>query len=150
MGGADFGDARLAERLVHLVDCLSEHPTASIPHACGSWAMPQATYRFFDHPRVTPDAVLAPHRQQTVRRVAEHPVILAVQDTTVFNLTLHRQTRGLGPIGQAGLSGFFRHSCRAVSPEGGPLGLLGGTTWVRPPESKDSHRTPKQRPLADK
>jgi hypothetical protein len=112
--------------------------------------MPQATYRFFDHPRVTPDAVLAPHRQQTVRRVAEHPVILAVQDTTVFNLTLHRQTRGLGPIGQAGLSGFFRHSCRAVSPEGGPLGLLGGTTWVRPPESKDSHRTPKQRPLADK
>ena len=149
-GGADFGDARLAQRLVRLLDCLSEHPTASIPHACGTWAHTKAAYRFFDNPRVTAAAILAPHRQQTVRRAAAYPVILAVQDTTVFNLTLHRHTQGLGPIGQAGLSGFFLHSCLAVSPDGVPLGLLGSTTWVRPPESKDSHRTHKHRPIGDK
>ena len=45
-------------------------------------------------------------------------MILAVQDTTIFNFTLHRRTEGLGPIGQAGLSGFFRHRCLAVSTEG--------------------------------
>ena len=77
-------------------------------------------------------------------------MILAVQATTVFSFTLHRRTQGLGPIGPAGLSGFFLHSCLAVSPDGVPLGLLGGTTGVRPPESQDSHRTHKQRPLADK
>jgi len=107
VGGAALGDARLAQRLVPLLDCLSEHPTASIPQACGTWAHTKAAYRFFDNPRVTPAAILAPHRQQTGRRVAAYPVILAVQDTTVFNLTLHRHTQGLGPIGQAGLSGFF-------------------------------------------
>jgi len=149
-GGADFGDARLAQRLVHLLDGLSEHPAASIPHACGTWAQTKAAYRFFANRRVTPAAILAPHRAQTVRRAAEFPVILAVQDTTVFNFTLHRQTQGLGPIGQTGLSGWFLHSCLAVSPEGVPLGLLGGTTWVRPPDSKDSHRTHKRRPLAEK
>jgi hypothetical protein len=149
-GSADFGDARLAQRLVHLLDRLSEPPTSSIPHACGTWAPTKAAYQFFDNPRVTAAAILAPPRQQTVRRAAAYPVILAVQDTTVFNLTLHRPTQGLGPIGQAGLSGFFRHSCLAVSPDGVPLGLLGGTTGVRPPASKDSHRPHKQRHLADK
>ncbi|MCL6562512.1 MAG: transposase [Firmicutes bacterium] len=33
-----MGDARWAQRLVHLVDRLSEHPAASIPQACGTWA----------------------------------------------------------------------------------------------------------------
>lgn len=60
VGGADFGDARLAQRLVHLVDCLSEHPAISIPQACGTWAHTKAAYRFFDNPRVTPAAILAP------------------------------------------------------------------------------------------
>jgi len=139
-GGADFGDARLAQRLVHLLDGLSEHPAASIPHACGTWAQTKAAYRFFANRRVTPAAILAPHRAQTVRRAAEVPVILAVQDTTVFNFTLHRQTQGLGPIGQAGLSGFFRHSCRAVSPVGSTATGGDRLPWRRAPPSTDGRR----------
>lgn len=150
VGHADFGDARLTQRLLQLIECLSDHPEASIPQACETWAMTKAAYRFFTNPRVSPAAIVAAHRATTVQRVAEHSLILAVQDTTTFNFTLHRQTQGLGPIGQAGLSGFFLHSCLAVAPDGVPLGLLGDTTWVRPPESKDSHHTHKHRPLADK
>ena len=106
-GGAALGGARLAQRLVPLLDCLSEHPTASIPQGGGTWAQTQVAYRFFDNPRVTPDAILTPHRAETVQRAAKYPVILAVQDTTVFNFTRHRHTPGVGPIGQAGLSGCF-------------------------------------------
>lgn len=65
-------------------------------------------------------------------------------------MTLHRQTQGWGPIGQAGLSGFFLHSCLAVAPDGVPLGLLGGTIGARQPESRESHRPHKHRPLAEK
>lgn len=54
--------------LVHLLDGRSEPPTAAIPQACGTWAHTKAAYRFFDNPRVTPDAIMAPQRQQTVRR----------------------------------------------------------------------------------
>ncbi|MCY0879657.1 MAG: transposase DNA-binding-containing protein [Firmicutes bacterium] len=103
-------------------------PAASIPQACGTWAQTQAAYRFVDHPRATPAAILAPHRAEKVQRTAKYPVILAVQDTTVFQCTRHRHTPGVGPMGHAGLSGLFLHSCLAVSPEGVPLGLLGGTT----------------------
>jgi hypothetical protein len=36
VGGAALGEAGLAQRLVPLLDGLSEHPTAAIPQAFGS------------------------------------------------------------------------------------------------------------------
>jgi hypothetical protein len=74
-GGAALGDARLAQRVVPLLDGLSEPPTASIPQAGGTSAPTQAAYRFCDPSRVPPDAMLAPHRQQMVRRGAESSVL---------------------------------------------------------------------------
>jgi hypothetical protein len=68
----------------------------------------------------------------------------------VFHVTLPRHTQGLGPLGQSGLPGFFLPACLAVRPDGVPLGLLGGTTGVRPPASKDRQRTHQPRPRADK
>jgi hypothetical protein len=150
VGGADVGDARWAQRWVHLVDGLSEHPAPSIPQAGGTWAHTKAADRFFDNPRVTPAAIRAPPRAETVQRAAESPIILAVQAPTVFHLPLPRHPPGVGPLGPAGLAGFFRPSCLAVSPDGGPWGRLGGTPGVRPLASKDSPRPHKQRPLADK
>ena len=150
VGSALLGDARLTPRLVPRVDTLIQPPPASLPEACGSWADTKAGYRVFDNDRVTPAAILAAHRDATVTRVREHAGILAVQDTTTFNFTLHRKTTGLGPIGQAGLSGFLLHPCLAVSTDGVPLGLLGAEQWARDPESKDSRRTHKKRPLEDK
>jgi len=126
VGGADFGDARLTQRLVQLIHGLSERPDSSLPQAGESWAMTKASYRFFANPRVTPAAIVAAHRRTTVQRVAQYPVILAVQDTTTLNFTLHRHTQGLGPMGQAGLSGFFLHSCLAVSPRASPWGCWAG------------------------
>lgn len=67
--------------------------------------MTQARYRFFAHPRVTPAAIVATHRGATIRRGAEHLVILAVQDPMTLNLPLHYHTLGLNPIGQAALAG---------------------------------------------
>jgi len=150
VGHADFGDARCIQRLLPLVECFSDHPEVSIPQACETWAMTKAAYRFFTHPRVSPAAILAAHRATTVQRVAEHSRILAVQDPTTFNFPRHRQTPGVGPMGQAGLSGFFLHSWLAITSDGVQLGLLVDTTGVRPPESKDSHHPHKHRPLADK
>ena len=42
--------------------------------------------------------------------------------------------------------GLFLHACLAISPEGVPLGFLGGWTGVRPSESNDRHRTPHTAP----
>ena len=149
-GRAEFGDARLTQRLISLVDSRVEHPEKSLPEALGQWNATKAAYRFFDNDKVTVKAIYDSHRDATLEAIKGHPVILAIQDTTVFNYTVHRKTEGMGPIGKTGLSGFFLHSCLAVSPEGVPLGILSHRMWVRPPESKDSHNTHKNRPLDDK
>jgi hypothetical protein len=55
-----------------------------------------------------------------------------------------------GPDWPSGAVGLFPPLVSGAKPEGIPLGLLGGTPWVRPPESKDRHRTHKHRPIGDK
>ena len=149
-GAANFGDVRLTQRLVSLVAKLAEHPANSLPEALGRWSDVKAAYRFFDNEKVTVEAICNAHKKATLDRVKQQQLILAVQDTSVFNFTPHRATEGLGPIGELHQSGFFLHSCLAVSSEGVPLGILAHRLWVRPPESKDSHKTHKNRPLEDK
>ena len=39
--------------------------------ACATWAETQAAYRFFDHELVTPENILRPHRDATVRCMRE-------------------------------------------------------------------------------
>ncbi len=146
-GAANFSDARLTQRLVSLVANLAEHPEQSIPEALGAWKDTKAAYRFFDNESVTVDAIYDGHQAPTLEKVKDHPVILAVQDTTVFNFTLHRNTEGMGPIGKGDLAGFFLHTCLAVSTEGVPLGVLGHRLWARPPKTEDKA---KDRALKDK
>lgn len=107
LSGAQFGDARLSQRLILLTEALAEHPESSIPEACGKWKETKAAYRFFDHEKVVPEKILEPHRKATLERLRGESVILAVQDTSVFNFTSHEETQGLGPIGAEGLWVFF-------------------------------------------
>ncbi|ACV63017.1 transposase Tn5 [Desulfofarcimen acetoxidans DSM 771] len=147
-GTANFGDTRLTHRLVSLVASLIEHPEKSLPEALGQWSDVKAAYRFFDNEKVTVEAIYDAHRKATIEKIKNQPVVLAIQDTTIFNYTLHREIKGLGPIGQAGLSGFFLHSCLAASAEGVPLGILAHRLWVRSLEPKE--KTHKKRPIEDK
>lgn len=139
LGRAWLGDPRRTARLIELASSLVEKPSCSLPEACGNWAATKAAYRFFSNEEIEPGDILAAHRQSTVERVREHSMVLAIQDTTVYNFTTHRSTRGQGPISgkqkgyTKGPTGFFVHSCLAVAPEDGtPLGLLGQDLWVRP------------------
>jgi len=147
---AEFNDVRLTKRLGSIVADLAEHPGKSLPEALGEWSKVKAAYRFLDNEKVTVEAISEAERKATIDKIQDHSTILAVQDTTSFNYTLHRDTEGLGPIGQAGLSGIFQHSCLAVSTEGVPLGMLERSMWVRPEETKNSKKTHKSRPLEDK
>ena len=79
---ADFGDERLDARFQIVMDDLSQEPSASIPTACGGWNETPAAYRFFRSERVDCQQVLQPHREATLKRIGEHPVVLLIQDTT--------------------------------------------------------------------
>lgn len=75
-------DKRLNQRCQKIAGTLEQQPTEPINQACEDWADTKAAYRFFDNPKVSPDKILAPHYQRTVKRLKSHPLVLAVQDTT--------------------------------------------------------------------
>jgi len=60
---AEFGDARLTDRLVQIGDELGSSPAESIPIACEDTASTKATYRFCDNEHVNSTEILASHRQ---------------------------------------------------------------------------------------
>jgi hypothetical protein len=146
---ANLGDARLSHRLVTLARQLSASPHTSLPQAL-SPAELKAAYRFFDNDQLDTDGVLAPHIAQTLHRMEQIPVVLAIQDTTEFNLTHLPATDGLGRCTGGNERGFLMHSLLAVSPEGLPLGVLGMKTWVRREGIQGSAAQRKSRPIHEK
>ena len=75
-------DKRLNQRCQKVAEALEQQSTETINQACEDWADTKAAYRFFDNPKVSPDQILAPHYQRTVKRMKSHPLVLAVQDTS--------------------------------------------------------------------
>lgn len=156
LADVDLGDKRRNRRLLSVVSDLAEHPTASIPAACGGHADMAAAYRLFENDAVSPEAILRPHAEKTLARVAAQKVALFVQDTTEGDLTRPRQqVAGAGPLGGSSRRGFFLHPLGAFTPEGVPLGTLWAEMWARdeasltiPPTQKREQR--RQAPIDEK
>jgi hypothetical protein len=132
LGGAPLGDRRLARRLVSSAALQAEAPMqAFCSVAREDWAAVKGYYRLIDQAEdsaVTPENILAPHRERTVRRMQAQHTVLCVQDGTDLNFATHAQCTGLGVIGtnQTGAQarGLHLHSTLAVSTEGLPLGVV--------------------------
>ena len=148
--GADFGDIRLSERFVRLVEQLSERPESSVLEACGSMSAAKAAYRFWSNTSVNSDAILRPHVQQTARRAKEFPVVLVAQDTTEVNLTSHAATADLGYLGSATCRGIMLHNLLCLSPQGVPLGLVDQFFWARDPAEVGKRAERNKKPVDEK
>ena len=93
--------------------------------------------------------VLTPHVEATVDRIRDHPVVLAVQDTSDLNYTHHPGTEDLGPLQSIDdlTVGLKLHDTMAFTLEGMPLGLLDVECWAR---DGSEGAKPKNRPIEDK
>ena len=130
--GANFGDKRLNERLETIAEELASHPNVSIPAATTGRAEMEAAYRFFDNDKVTPEKILEPHFEATRKRIAEHDVVLLVQDTTELDLTRpEQQVRGAGPMDSEARRGAFLHPLQAFDLNAIPLGMVWQKSWTR-------------------
>ena len=122
--GIDLGDARLDARVRRFVAALERNPAAGFPAAVSTVAEREAIYRLLGNGRVTLDALLAPHVQQTVRRAAgcgARPLVLI--DKTAFVFAGESDRDGLTRLGR-GRQGFEAFVALAVSPAREPLGVL--------------------------
>ena len=132
-GTATLGDARRNGRAVQLGAALAACPEASLPRQTDSWGGLKSAYRLLNEPDVTHAALSEPHWQTTRQQARQSDTVLFVQDTSELDFTAHRQTTGLGWIGNTGGRGFFLHSCLAMCPAAAPeiLGLAAQQVWTR-------------------
>ena len=116
VSGAEFGDLRLTNRLLKIVDRLGKRPNTSIPAATDGRAEMEAAYRFFDNRKVSPEAIFKPHRHATIERARECDELLLVQDTTEIDLTRPSlQVSGAGPLEYESRRGAFYHPLMAFT-----------------------------------
>jgi len=155
MATADFGDERLDDRVAVLLSALGNRPNLSIPAACGGRAEMKAAYRFFDNAKVTFANVIEPHIARTKERMAEHPVVLLVQDTTETDLTRPEQeVEGAGELDGA-RRGFLLHEMQAFTRDGTPLGtvwaeVVNRTEGISQAAVADKQQQRKQTPIEEK
>lgn len=147
--GINLGDERLNKRSVKLVEALAANPEASVNGACEGWGDTLAGYRLLDNKVVTPEGILAPHRQATQRRMTEHPVVLLVQDTTELDYTAHppRDARCLNREYRFGL---YHHVHLAVTPNELPLGVISTENFDRSAESLGKTEERNNLPIEEK
>jgi hypothetical protein len=132
MSTVDLKDKRLDRRLREVLSQLGDHPTASIPTACGGHAEMTGAYRLFDNEKATFEAILQPHIEATRQRIAQQPLVLLVQDTSEIDVTRpEQQVEGAGPLDGGARWGALLHPLHAFAPDGTPLGTLHATAWVR-------------------
>lgn len=146
---SDLGDKRLDKRFASVLDQLSSRPNDSLPAACGGWADIHAAYRFFDNPKVTPEKILAPHRDSTILRCAEHKVVLVAQDTSELDLTRAEEKVG-GPLGDEEHWGIHIHPSLVMTPDQIPLGILHANMWARDPDDFHKRHKARTKPIEDK
>jgi Transposase Tn5 dimerisation domain/Transposase DNA-binding len=152
METANFGDERLRRRAEIVLGSLARRPEGSVPAACQGWAETQAAYRLFSNENVTGERVLEPHRDATLERMKEFPVVLCIQDTTELDYTSKPGIQGLGPLTYSASNGLHLHPTLAVTPERLCLGVLDQWSWARDAEDhggKDRHHR-LNRPIEEK
>jgi len=142
MAGVALGDQRLNERAQRMLRHRWARPANSFYRSFGSAAEAKGAYQLVENPRyeINLASLLAPHQQQTARRMAAESVVLLAQDTTALSYNSLRQTTGLGSIGEGHSRGLFLHSLQAFRLDGLPLGTAWAEVWARPPQSDTARR----------
>jgi hypothetical protein len=134
-GAAELGDPRRTDRLVKVAAALGENPSVSLPRSMRNWADTQGAYRFLGNEAVTHEQIMMPHWIQTRSEAEQRSQVLLIGDTTDVNLSSHKTTKGLGPVGRGNKAqGFFVHSVLAVDAKDKQLlGCMGQEPFVREP-----------------
>lgn len=142
MAGVVLGDERLNQRARRILSNRWARPAHSFYRSFENVTEARGAYQLLENPRweINLASLLAPHQQQTARRMAAENVVLLAQDTTGLSYNSLIETTGLGPIGEAKSRGLFLHSLQAFRLDGIPLGTAWAEVWARPPQSDTARR----------
>ena len=146
-GTADLGDLRRTKRLVRVADAIVRHPGGTLPEKMRSPAELAGLYHLMKCETVTHENVLAPHRDLTLQKIAEHDgPVLVIHDTTELDFTNHKSLTNAGQIGSGSHRGWLCHNSLVVSPKNREvIGLASQLLHRRPVVAKNETVATKRR-----
>lgn len=135
-----LGDLRRDERAAWMVDRIVSTRSLVLRRFGGSRSGELAAHRLLSTGEIDPASLLAPHAARTALACRGRRVV-AAQDTSEISFARHRRpAAGLGPTGNAGISGFFIHPVVAIDADDEALlGLAGAQIWTRGPTPTPDH-----------
>jgi hypothetical protein len=117
-GNAELGDVRRTRRLVQTADLMCRRPGGSLPQKLRNPKDLRAFYRLMNCEQVTHEAILAPHRQATMKKISQMgSTVLILHDATEMDFTSHRSLEDLGQIGNGSHRGYIAQNSLAVDPK---------------------------------
>lgn len=154
----DLGDERLNKRLLNISERFAQSPLSPINNACDNWAETKAAYRFFRNEKVNYKEITKSHIEATRERCRDYPTILAIQDTSYCNYSLHPKTKGLCPLARNKAKhkddnvtlGLVMHSTFVVGTDGLPLGIADQKIYSRPQHVEPVDVKKRKLPIEDK
>lgn len=145
-GGAGLGDSRLDLRLVRMADAAQANPQASFPRMMKNDAELEATYRFLNNPRLTPEQILGPHVRQTAARCHKAARVWVAHDTTDLLFEGEAKRENLGRVRNQ-KQGFQAHVSIAVEPGNEARMMLGVLAIERINDKPKVQRGQSNRPV---
>jgi hypothetical protein len=144
LDGLELGDRRLERRFELMLSARWKHPERSFFRSFGSAAAGKAAYRLIESSQaeISFQSLLAPHAQQTHRRMAAESLVVLVQDTTPLSYNTLQATTGLGAVGDDRNPGrgLWLHTLQAFRTDGIPLGCSWAKLWAREGASDTDRR----------
>lgn len=128
----DFGDSRLNDRFVTIMERMEKSPGKSIASAFSEKKDVKAAYRFFENSSVTSKEVYRSHEKELISKidVLGCKRVIISNDTTSLAFAHHPHKKGMGYT-YRDISGFFFHCALTMTEQGIPLGIFSPTTWSR-------------------
>lgn len=133
---AELRDPRLVRRAGMIASMLARKPSVPLPEALGSDAALEGAYRFVNNRRVTFDALLQAHAEETAKRAEQAGAVLVLHDTTDATfIDVDHAEIGYLPTGKPG---FLFHPALVLDSTQWrcPLGVIYGETIHRAQRSK--------------
>jgi hypothetical protein len=145
-----LGDRRRKKRLISIVENLASQFSTIVLQASVNLAAASATYDFWNSPYFHPSDLIAAQAKSTVERIKEHPIVLAVQDTTSLDFTTQKAKKGMGYLDCKTSFGLKVHTTLGVFPQGIPLGLINQYVWAREEKNLGIAKQRKKRETQEK
>lgn len=147
----NFNDKRLNKRFHELCIRFNKKPKSIVRQVIDDVHQCKAAYRFWANKKVTSENILNSHKASLSKRVAKHPIVLEIQDSTELDYRSHLKKTGKGHTARGvDEGGYQMHTSIVITPDKEPLGIASLRLWGRPAKRTIKGKDVRKLPIKEK